>query len=169
MAYTQTPGRGNLDKTGNGIPSEFKQDNEPQKPTNITASTKIETTPKYASDAENYQNNLVTRNQGRNDIGINLATAEASAKKFERKVVNEPDGMTRIIGEGGQTFYGRTSSKETKSAINASNKKVEETNMRRQSNANHWNVNAGVKPVAEFTQRDKEMVVNMGKAKVASK
>jgi hypothetical protein len=166
MAFNQTPGREKFPPTGNGIPSEFRYDNEPPKPTKVTSSTNITTTPKYTTDVENYQNNLTTRNQGRNDININLNTSEASANEFKRDVINEPDGMTRIVGSGGQLFYGRTGSKETVKAIKASESKVKKVKEQRSANANHWNVNAGVKPVAEFTQTDKEMVVNMGKATV---
>lgn len=157
MAYNQEPGRGNFPKTGNGLPGTFRQDTDP--PTGITK------TPKFTQGVETYQKKLVNENQGRSDINVNPSTAEASAKPFERKIVNEPYGMTRIIGSGGQTFYGRTDSKETKDAINASNKKVEETNMRRKTNENFWNVNAGVKSSSQYTEKDKEMLVGLGKAK----
>jgi hypothetical protein len=146
----------NLDMTTNRLRRQPRLPRQPISPQRLSTLLAV----------ENYQNNLTTRNQGRNDININLNTSEASANEFKRDVINEPDGMTRIVGSGGQLFYGRTGSKETVKAIKASESKVKKVKEQRSANANHWNVNAGVKPVAEFTQTDKEMVVNMGKATV---
>jgi len=156
MAYNQAPGRGNFPKTGNGLPDTFRQDTDP--PTEIT------TTPKYTQGVETYQKKLTNENQGRADIKINPTTSEASANKFKRNVVEE-GGMTRILGSGGQTYYGRTGSKETMSAIKKSEAKVSDVNTRRETNANFWNVNSGAKPTTEFTQKDKEIALNLGKAK----
>jgi len=156
MAYTQSPGRGNGPKTGSGLPDTFRQDNEP--PVQITK------TPKFTTGVETYQKKLTNENQGRADIKVNPTTSEASAKPFERKITTE-GGMTRIVGSGGQVYYGSSHTKEAKDAVNASNKKVEEVNMRRKTNENFWNVNAGVKSYGEYTEKDKEMLLGLGKAK----
>jgi hypothetical protein len=156
MAFNQTPGRGNFPKTGSGLPDTFRQDTNP--PLAIT------TGPKFTAGVENYQNDLINKNQGRTDIKINPTTSEASANKFERKITNE-GGMTRIIGSGGQTYYGRTGSKDTANAIKASESKVNEVNSQRSANANHWNVNADVKSSTDYTEGDKKMLLNLGKAK----
>lgn len=160
MAYTQNYGRGNFDKTGNNIPGEFKQNNEPP-------GTQITKTPKYAEGVQKYQTKLKAEHQNREDFKVNPTTAEASAKPFERTITTE-GGMTRIVGSGGQVYYGSSRSKATKDAINESNKKVALVNSQRQKNTNFWNVNAGVKQSSDYTEGDKKMLLNLGKAKVAN-
>jgi len=140
MAYTQKAGRGNLLKTGNGIPDEFKTNNEPPVTPKVTPVT---TTPKYVASVENYQNSLTTLNQNRNDIKVNLNTSEASPNEFKRNV-KEEGGYTTITGSGGQLFRGRTGMKATNDA---------------------WDINAGLVPVSAFTEKDKETMLNLGKLK----
>jgi hypothetical protein len=161
MAYTQKAGRGNLLKTGNGIPDEFKTNNEPPVTPKVTPVT---TTPKYVASVENYQNSLTTLNQNRNDIKVNLNTSEASPNEFKRNV-KEEGGYTTITGSGGQLFRGRTGMKATNDAVRASQSKVNEVNTRRQNNARFWDINAGLVPVSAFTEKDKETMLNLGKLK----
>jgi hypothetical protein len=161
MAFNQTPGREKFPSTGNGLPTEFRQDNEPPVTSKVTPVT---TTPKYAASVENYQNSLTTRNQNRNDIKVNLNTSEASPNEFKRNV-KEEGGYTTITGSGGLVFRGRTGMKATNDAIKASQSKVNEVNTQRQNNSNFWDINAGVKPVSAFTEKDKETMLNLGKLK----
>ena len=156
MAFNQTPGREKFPSTGNGIPSALRQDNEPP----VTQITK---TPRYAEGVQKYQTKLKAEHQNREDFKVNPTTAEASAKPFERTITTEGD-MTRIVGSGGQVYYGSSRSKATKDAVNESNKKVSLVNSQRQKNTNFWNVNAGVKQSDEYTEGDKRMLVGLGKA-----
>ena len=84
MAYTQSPGRGNGPKTGNGLPDTFRQDTDPP--------AKVELTKKFTEGAETLKKNRATdakATQGANSQGItiNPSTGEASAKPYEKKLI----------------------------------------------------------------------------------
>ena len=155
MAFNLTPGREKFPSTGNGLPNEFKQNNEPP--------LQIAVTNKFNAGVDKYKKELVNTNQGRSDINVNLNTAEATANEFKRDVVTK-GGYTTITGSGGLIFRGRTGMKATEDAVKASAKKVDDVNSRRANNANAFNLFAGVKEPSAYTEEDKKALIQTGKA-----
>lgn len=139
-----------------------------------TASNKdydIELTKKYADTKVKMEANVAKKPQGEvydKDQGINIdkASMKATPKKFLRKVIKTGDsnGMTKIISDDGKTvkYEGRSNMKATKDALSANEKHSTDTNSRRESNANFWNISTGAKK--DLDKDDKDRLVNIRNA-----
>jgi hypothetical protein len=168
--FKMMPGRGNMPKTGNGIPptlmncSPMKQEPE----------TEIELTRKFDTGKEKMAKarkavGKVADLKATQGINVDIATGSATAKSYEKKYI--PGDMAKgvrakiISGEGKLV-------KEAKLGEDAKLKKEFEraktfTAKTRGTNASQYNITSGAKSTNKATEREKQMLINIGKAKKA--
>jgi len=168
MAYTQSPGRGNSPKTGNGLPDTFRQDTDPP--------AKVELTKKFTEGAETLKKNRATdakATQGANSQGItiNPSTGEASAKPYEKKLVKGGAGTGRsysmIVGGDNKVVAQANSPVRNNPGSNERlqsqyTKDSTYTMNQRNANAHFHNLTAGL--IENRSEMDNETLVKLGKA-----
>ena len=136
-----------------------------------SAENKIELTKQYSDAQDSMKKNLESdkgkslteKSQG---VSINKDSMEAKPKVFKRKIVKAggENGTTRIMSSDGKTvkYEGRSNMQATKDAVKQNEKQTADTNARRSSNANYYNVNSGAK--TDLSEKDKETLVRNSKA-----
>ena len=158
MAYTQTPGRGNFNKTGNGLPNGIASGSTEPTIEKTKAFTEAKTNMEVAAASKG---GSIGSAQG---ITINPATSEAKPNIKSTKTINYPNKTTGVFSADGskELYRGRTDSKETKGFLKSSANKIAYENEGATKNANFYNVNSGAK--ADLTTEDKQTLVKLGKA-----
>lgn len=136
-----------------------------------TSDLDIELTNQYNNSIAKMADNLEdTKEDIKEDkmqgIDVKKEGMEASPKVFVRKVITNGDknGTTKILSEDGKKviYEGRSNMKATEQALLKNAKEVDDTNERRENNANFYNVNSGAKK--DLTIQDKKTLVKLGKA-----
>lgn len=172
--FKMKPGRGNMPKTGNGIPptlmscSPTKQENNKGK----KPATEIELTDKFNTGlskmkaARNTPGKIsdIEATQG---IKVDAISGGATAKSYEKKYI--PGDMSKgirskIVSGAGQLI------KEAKVGEDAKLKKEFErsksyTSGAREKNASQYNITGGAKSTNKATEKEKQILINLGKAK----
>jgi hypothetical protein len=155
MAYKQTPGRGNNPKTGNGLPSPFKQED-------------IELTKKYSKGKKTL---ATQREKGNIDSGLNVdkASGFATAKPYEKSfVTNKITGGASVIGGDKKTIATATSygqGSEVKKLRKAFVSDSTSTMNRRNRNAELYNATSGGTSPDKLSAGQKTSLITIGKAK----
>lgn len=178
MAFKQTPGRESFLKTGNGIPptlmcgSPMKQ--EPVK--GKKPATEIELTDRFntgkAKMAEARKSiNKVADLKSTQGINVDAATGKATAAPYEKRYDQGKKGQADRIMSGSNVV------KEAKSAASGKFGKKDEslynefkrdstaTMNSRNKNAMQYNITSGAKSTNKATEKEKQILVNLGKAK----
>jgi hypothetical protein len=172
--FKMTPGRGNMPKTGNGIPptlmscSPMKQE-KPKKP-----ETNIELTDRYSAGKEKMAKAINTPGkiadiEATQGIKVDAPTGAATAKSYEKKYI--PGDMAKgirakIVSGAGELV------KEAKLGEDAKLKKEFErakafTSKAREANKTQYNITSGAKSTNKATEKEKQILINLGKAKKA--
>jgi hypothetical protein len=172
--FKMKPGRGNMPKTGRGIPptlmsySPMKQ-GDPKKP-----ETKIELTDKFNTGKVKMEEARKTPGkiadiEATQGIKVDPTSGGATAKSYEKKFI--PGDMSKgvrakIVSGAGKLI------KEAKIGEDAKLKKEFEraksfTSKARETNASQYNITGGAKSTNKATEREKQMLINTGKARKA--
>lgn len=172
--FKMKPGRGNMPKTGRGIPptlmscSPMKQENPKKPETNIELTDRYNTGKEKMAKARNTPGKIsdIEATQG---IKVDAPTGAATTKSYEKKYI--PGDMSKgvrakIVSGAGELV------KEAKIGEDAKLKKEFErskayTSKARSTNANQYNITGGAKSTNKATEKEKQMLVNLGKAKKA--
>jgi hypothetical protein len=173
MAFKMKPGRGNMAKTGAGLPptlmcgSPMKQTDPNKKP-----SAEIELTDKFNTGlskmkaARNTPGKIkdIEATQG---IKVDAASGAATVKSYEKKYI--PGDMSKgirskIVSGAGELI------KEAKIGEDEKLKKEFErakayTSRSREKNASQYNITGGAKSTNKATEKEKQILINLGKAK----
>lgn len=167
------PGRGNMAKTGAGLPptlmcgSPMKQTDPNKKPSvEIELTDKFNTGMSKMKTARNTPGKIadIEATQG---IKVDQATGAATTKAFEKKYI--PGDMAKgvrakIVSGTGQLI------KEAKVGEDEKLKKEFEraksyTTRAREKNASQYNITSGAKSTNKATEKEKQILINLGKAK----
>jgi hypothetical protein len=115
---------------------------------------RIELTKDY-SDAQTKMEKNLKSDEGKSytekaqGISIDKESMAAKPKMFKRKVITSggDNGTTRIMSDDGNAvkYEGRSNMKATQDALRENKSQSKDTNSRRESNANYYNVNSGAK------------------------
>jgi hypothetical protein len=166
--FKMTPGRGNMPKTGNGIPPTL-MNCSPMKQEPVT---EIELTRKYDAGKEKMAAarkavGKVADLKATQGINVDVATGAATAKSYEKKYI--PGDMAKgirakIVSGAGELV------KEAKLGEDAKLKKEFErakafTSKARETNKTQYNITSGAKSTNKATEKEKQILVNLGKAK----
>lgn len=177
--FKMKPGRGNMPKTGNGIPptlmscSPMKQElpKKGKKP-----STEIELTMDYdkgkrlMAEARKAPGKIedLRKTQG---INVDPATGVATSAKYEKKYVPGGKGQKdRIIGGDGKVVAeAKTTNffkgEKNKDLYKEFQKDSTNTMNSRNRNTMHYNITGGAKSTNNATEAEKQLLVRLGKAK----
>lgn len=143
--------------------------NEADKET--SSSNRFELTKDYVNAKDKMQSNANTsagksyteKNQG---ITLSKESLEAKPEPFKRKVITAggSTGTTRIMSSDGKSvkYEGRSNMQATKDALSKNDSQTKDTNSRRESNSNYYNINSGAKK--DLDTKDKETLVRNSKA-----
>ena len=150
------PGRGNSPKTGNGIPSPLRQE--------------IELTEKYEKGKKiREKNRAADKNPG--GLNVNKATAEAAAKTYEKKFVeNKRTGGASIIDGKGKTIATASSyggGREVEALRKKFVKDSTDTMNRRGNNAEYYNAAGGGTSPDKLNTRQRQALIRTGKARIS--
>jgi len=177
MAFKMKPGRGNMAKTGAGVPptlmcgSPMKQ-TDPKKPVH---STEIELTDKFNTGKTKIANaikpegsaNYLGSTQG---INVDIPTGKATAKPYPKTFVKGNENVSaKVLDSSGKP----TAVASTNKGINFGNEKLYNefkrdstaTMKMRNLNASQYNITGGFKSTNNATEAEKKILVNIGKAK----
>lgn len=151
------------------IPKKAKEEKEAYK--DEASGSRFELTKEYTDSKERMKKNLES-SEGKSFTektqGISIDKEKMSAKPvmFKRKVIKSGDesGMTRIMSSDGKTvkYEGRTNMKATQDALRENESQSKDTNVRRESNANYYNINTGAKE--KLSEKDKDVLARNLKA-----
>jgi hypothetical protein len=115
-----------------------------------------EITGKYNQRVERGQRNFASQGSKFGEhAGVSISSdLQATAKPFNRRYADTPDGYTEVYGYGAngkeqRIFRGRTGMKSTDDFVRASESKVKEVNARRTKNENAYNAMQG--PISTFS------------------
>lgn len=169
--FKMTPGRGNFNKTGHGLPSPLRMDGDP-----ITEKTEVEKTKAFSKNQAGMAKAASTNAKAIGDIqgiAINAPTGEAKAKGYEKSLKsgaelglkNSPKDM--FITDSAGKIVKRAEARNPE-AVEKLKKEYEKnktyTETARSKNANYYNVTSGAKK--DLTPADKAALVKSGKAVV---
>lgn len=136
----------------------------------LKTESNVELTKKYSDAKQAMKEHLEkTPTPIKDDKGqgilIEKSTMKATPKVFVRKVVktNGEGGTTKIISDDGKKviYEGRNYEKATQDALKSNEKQEDETNARRDYNANYYNVQSGAK--TKINQSDLNKLQTLGK------
>ena len=153
--FKMKPGRGNMPKTGNGLPSPLRQES-------------IELTKKYTTGRKKYEEQ---RNKGNVDsyLNVDATTGVAKAKPYEKKFVTNPTTKgASIIGGNNKTVATATSyggGKEVKTLRAKFVKDSTNTMSDRNRKAEFYNANSGGTNPNNLNERQTRALVGIGKVK----
>ena len=179
--FKMKPGRGNMPKTGKGIPpvlmsgSPMYQET-PKKGNKSVPNTEIELTMDYdrgkrlMAEARKAPGKIqdLRKTQG---IEVDAATGAAKSAKYEKKYVQGGRGQKdRIIGGDGKVI---AEAKATNFFKGEKNKDLykefqrDSTNTMNSRNRNemHYNITGGAKSTNKANEKEKELLIKLGKAK----
>lgn len=136
--FKMKPGRGNMKKTGSGLPSAFLQTKTDKAKASIAKSRKegvsakqLESDVKFASGAPG--TGVIS------GTAINPKTNQVSANKYEKKLVTQKNGDTFIVDGAGKTVemakYNALKPEATEALKKKYNKMKSETNDARSANS----------------------------------
>lgn len=177
MAFKMKPGRGNMAKTGAGVPptlmcgSPIKQ-TDPKKPVH---STEIELTDKFNTGKAKITNaakvaGKVADLKATQGINVDAATGKATANPYEKRFLKGNENVSAKVLD---TFGKATQVASKHKGINSGNEKLynefkkDSTNTMsmRNYNAMQYNITGGTKSTNNATEAEKKILVNTGKAK----
>jgi hypothetical protein len=166
--FKMMPGRGNMPKTGRGLAPTLMCGSPMKQETEIELTRKFDEGKKKMAAARKTPGKIadIESTQG---IKVDTRTGGASVKSYEKKYI--PGDMKKgvrakiISGEGKLV-------KEAKLGEDDKLKKEFEraktfTAKTRGTNASQYNITSGAKSTNKATEREKQMLVNIGKAKKA--
>lgn len=169
--FKMMPGRGNMPKTGNGIPptlmcgSPMKQ--EPT--TEIELTGKFDTGKKKMADARKASGKIadIRATQG---INVDVATGSATAKPYEKKFIKGNENVSAKVTDGSGKGSKVASSRKgistgNKELYNEFKKDSTSTMNMRNKNAMQYNITSGAKSTNKANEKEKQILVNLGKAK----
>lgn len=149
-------------------------ENVKEEPTSLE--NRFELTKRY-SDAKDKMNDNANSASGKafsekaQGIAIDKNNLSAKPKMFKRKVITSgnENGTTRILSSDGKSvkYEGRSNMQATKDALSKNESQTADTNARRNSNSNYYNVNSGAK--TDLDKKDKETLVRNSKAIITKK
>lgn len=162
--FKMKPGRGNMPKTGRGIPptlmscSPMKQEGE------------IELTRKYDEGknkiAEARTNKETKSNiESKQGINVDTKTGGATAKGYEKKLVDMADRV-RVVGGKGEVLSEamKNQPKMVEKLKSGYEKAKAYTEGTRASNASQYNATSGATKPENLSDKQKETLVKLGKA-----
>jgi hypothetical protein len=179
--FKMKPGRGNMPKTGNGIPptlmacSPMKQE-KPKKGKVAAPSTEIELTMDYdrgkrlMAEARKAPGKIedLRKVQG---INVDAATGGATVAKYEKTYQQGSKGQKdRIIGGDGKVMAEAKATNFVKGEKNKDlykqfQKDSINTMNSRNRYATQYNITSGAKSTNNATEKEKQLLVSLGKAK----
>lgn len=166
--FKMKPGRGDMPKTGNGIPPTLMSCSPMKQETEIELTRKFDEGKKKMEKARNTPGKIadIESTQG---IKVDPRSGGAMVKSYEKKYI--PGDMAKgvrakIISGGGELI------KEAKLGEDSKLKKEFErakafTSKARETNASQYNITSGAKSTNKATEKEKQMLINIGKAKKA--
>jgi hypothetical protein len=154
MAFKQTPGRGNNPKTGHGIPSPLKQE--------------VELTDKYEAGKRKLAAN---REKGSVPSGmqINKNTGEATPNLPMHKVVKAGSYVREVDTKGNVVREERMDSRGNEKFYKSVESRNADVTKRQTKNANLYSATSGGTAPSNLSKEQKDMLMTIGKAKLAKK
>ena len=150
--FKMKPGRGNMPKTGNGLPSPLRQDKG------------IELTERYTKGVEKYQKN---RAQGKTPSGmkVDAQTGVATPNLPMHKVVKSGTFVRELDSKGGVVREEQQDSRGNTSFYANVEKRNKEVTSRQTANANLYNAFGGGTSPDKLSESQKQSLVSTSKAK----
>ena len=161
--FKMTPGRGNMPKTGRGIPptlmcgSPMKQDGEIELTAKYDAGKKKLAEARGKSDVKAE----IEKTQG---MSINAETGKASVKDYEKKMVDMPDRIRVVDSKGGVVSEAMKNQPKLVEKVKSEyNKLKTSTETSRTANASQYNATSGATKPENLSNKQKETLVKLGK------
>ncbi len=154
--FKMKPGRGNMPKTGNGLPTPLRQDNG------------IELTERYTKGVKTLKKK---REEGNTDTGLNIdkTTGFATAKPYEKSfVTNKATKGASIMGGDNKTMATASSYGQGREVENLRKKFVSDstsTMNRRNRSAELYNATSGGTKPENLSSGQVSSLVKLNKAK----
>lgn len=170
--FKMKPGRGNMPKTGRGLAptlmcgSPMKQEDPKKHTTNIELTDKYNTGKNKMANARQTPGKIadIEATQG---IKVDPKSGGASVKSYEKKFIpgDAAKGVkAKIISGAGELVKEGRLGEDTK--LKAEYEKMKSSTLgARSSNASFYNIAGGAKSTNEATEKEKQMLINIGKAK----
>ena len=162
--FKMTPGRGNMPKTGRGIPptlmcgSPAKQDGE------IELTRKYDEGKKKIAEARSNKENK-SYLESKQGINVEAGSGAATAKNYEKKIVDMPDRVRVVGGTGDVVSEAMKNQPKMVEKLKSDYAKAKSyTETARTNNASQYNATSGATKPENLTGKQKETLVKLGKA-----
>jgi len=162
--FKMKPGRGNMPKTGRGIPPTLMNCSPMKQESDIELTERFDAQKKKYAEARNAPGKIenLAETQG---IKVDVATGGATAMPYGQKYIPGAQGVrAKIVGENGKLVKEARVGRDNE--LKAEYDKMKKfTESRRGSNAAKYNIGSGFTSTNEATKEQKEFLLNTGKAK----
>ena len=163
--FKMKPGRGNMPKTGRGIPPTLMNCSPmKQEVSDIELTERFDAQKKKYAEARNAPGKIedLAKTQG---IKVDAATGGATALPYGQKYIPGAQGVrAKIVDEAGKLVKEARVGRDNE--LKAEYDKMKKfTESRRESNTAKYNIGSGFTSTNEATKEQKEFLLNTGKAK----
>ena len=162
--FKMTPGRGNMPKTGRGIPPTLMSCSPAKQEGEIELTRKYDEGKKKMAEVRSGKENKSSI-EGTQGINIETGSGAASAKGYEKKLVDMADRV-RVVGGKGEVIS--EAMKNQPKMVEKLKKGYETaksyTETARTSNASQYNATSGATKPENLSNKQKETLVKLGKA-----
>lgn len=162
--FKMKPGRGNMPKTGRGVPPTLMSCSPMKQESDIELTERFDAQKKKYAEARNAPGKIedLAKTQG---IKVDAATGGATAMDYGQKYIPGSMGVrAKIVSETGELVKEAKVGRDNE--LKAGYDKMKSfTEKRRKSNADKYNIGSGFTSTNNATNEQKDFLLNTGKAK----